>query len=1272
MENFYEKISTKIPENLTKPSTSFKKHVWLAMGGLVLFVIAYIALSWWFGYTSYRLFSDSLAGGKNSFLNFLLALPNLFLFIFMIKALFFIKKGGDPNQKEITEKEEPILFNYLHQLADEAGAPRPHKVFLSSRVNASVSYDLSVLNLFFPSKKNLEIGIGLINVLNLGEFKAVLAHEFGHFAQRSMLVGRWVYMAHQIAAHIIGQRDILDKFLNTISSVDIRIAWIGWILSIIVWSIRSLIEIFFKIVLVAHRALSREMEFNADLIAVSLTGSDALIHALHRLQAADDAYDKSLDMVNIALTNKKAVVDMFALQNNAIERMRYILNQKDYGASPIVPKENPENNRVFTSKLANPPKMWATHPADHDRENNAKKVYINAFIDERSAWSLFKNPEGTKKRITAELIETAKVETTPLSTEESIEEQNKIFNKVYYNPKYRGVYLDRSFFRNYENANDIYLLNHSFKNLKNEITSLYPESLNEDLEILKTINEEQVLLTALKEKILTAPGGVIMYRGEQISRKDLPEVIKKVDKELITANDKVISHDKLSRTISLEAAKQAGNGWDKYLNNLSGILHFTEHTRANVEDAENVLYNVLNVVMADGKVTSSELDRLLRAANDLRGVLSKAFTNSRSIELSKEFLDKLETTSWQEYIGTFDLVHADRDNINKWMEVIESWTGTIKSALSALRSIALEDLLKSEEYVNNLVLSEQTSDMFPPKLSNLPEKYNLLIPGKERPIQKKLGWWDRFQTADGFFPSIVKLIVAALVVGATVFAGGYIGTSSLAIYNGLAKDVIVYVDDKEVKLSPYSSEKIDLITSNGISIKTVSYDDQTEIEAFTPNTESASKTYVYNIANAATLVKWTAFYGGISYNDNKYLGTSRWSTTNADYVFEEPPSSVSTRGGSTTRDVLEAYSDLAPQTLLNMVKSEDDISPMVLAHAKWDDRNSIHIMTWLTLAQEMEEFKTILKKRLDQNPEDTMLLRMLQESATGETKTKVCNDHTDLANANPDNGNYFYLKTRCMEDGIAQNNAFKNGHKKWPDNPWLAFASGYAFAEDKQWKEAENSMKIAISKEPALSYYISIDLKRIQNLLDRNEQTSLKRDFKIDYLDYIENLKTESVEVRNSPDYAYVLLNNGELKKAIVHVQNDNLYDFFIRQAAASDNANQDIIETALLLDNEKGIDGYSIWSALGLAAKKNKNPEKFRSKVKELYPEYENLIYDFIGLVKNKSIKEAETKLQEMNPFELGSFYAMGTVILGNQAPKHWRKNAKRLLFITERPYFD
>ena len=84
-----------------------------------------------------------------------------------------------------------------------------------------------------------------MNAVSLGELKAVLAHEFGHFGQRSMAVGRWVYVAQQIAHHIVTKRDALDSLLRTLSRVDLRIAWVGWLLSLVVWSIRSLMETMF-------------------------------------------------------------------------------------------------------------------------------------------------------------------------------------------------------------------------------------------------------------------------------------------------------------------------------------------------------------------------------------------------------------------------------------------------------------------------------------------------------------------------------------------------------------------------------------------------------------------------------------------------------------------------------------------------------------------------------------------------------------------------------------------------------------------------------------------------------------------------------------------------------------------------------------------------------------------------------------------------------------------------------------------------------------------
>src|SRR4029453_8725249 len=200
VEHVYPAGPGSVPADLTRSSRAYRTHAWLAMGGLALFVGLYLGLTTWFGWTAYRLFTG-ISHSHEPLWALIEAACAGFLAIFMCKALFFVQTRHEIDNIEITEKKQPRLFAFINRLADEAGAPRAHRVFLSPRVNAAVFYDLSVLNLFFPSRKNLEIGLGLVNAVSLGELKAVLAHEFGHFGQRSMPASPWGYIAHEISGH---------------------------------------------------------------------------------------------------------------------------------------------------------------------------------------------------------------------------------------------------------------------------------------------------------------------------------------------------------------------------------------------------------------------------------------------------------------------------------------------------------------------------------------------------------------------------------------------------------------------------------------------------------------------------------------------------------------------------------------------------------------------------------------------------------------------------------------------------------------------------------------------------------------------------------------------------------------------------------------------------------------------------------------------------------------------------------------------------------------
>src|SRR5690606_16295038 len=161
------------------------------------------------------------------------------------------------------------------------------------------------------------------------------------------------------------------ELLAAIGRLDIRVIWVAWILRTIVWSMRALLDTAFTGVVLVQRALGREMEFQADLVSVSVTGSDALINALHRLVAADDALEQAFSVAARERAHGRMVPDLYALQSLVTARMAEVLDDPEHGKAPPVPGSNPHQHRVFEQEIAQAPRMWSTHPSNHDREQNA-------------------------------------------------------------------------------------------------------------------------------------------------------------------------------------------------------------------------------------------------------------------------------------------------------------------------------------------------------------------------------------------------------------------------------------------------------------------------------------------------------------------------------------------------------------------------------------------------------------------------------------------------------------------------------------------------------------------------------------------------------------------------------------------------------------------------------------------------------------------------------------------------------------------------------------
>ncbi|GAA4350446.1 hypothetical protein GCM10023185_08160 [Hymenobacter saemangeumensis] len=388
-----------VPAGFTQPSGRYKWLVAAMLVSIVLFIGLYLALlagavglvylTLTLHFESYGLWSGLFHLGC--------ILAALMLVVFLVKAVFKRSpSNGLAEHPRLTAEAHPALFDFVHRLCAEVGAAQPKYICVSSEVNAAVFYDSSLRSLFWPTRKNLLIGLGLVNGLNLSEFKAVLAHEFGHFAQRSMRLGSYVHTASRLLHDMVYERDKWDEMLLQWRALDIRLSAGAWLISGLVWVVRKLLELAYQGIHLVHASLSREMEFQADRVAVRLAGSRAMCDVLYQLEPVSNALASATQQLGLALEHGLATDDVFFHQS------RYLQEQLALRPAPA-PAAAGQPLRRFAPDELRVSAMYASHPADYLREEQAQRVFIDGPSDDRSPWLLFRQPEQLRKLVTRTL-----------------------------------------------------------------------------------------------------------------------------------------------------------------------------------------------------------------------------------------------------------------------------------------------------------------------------------------------------------------------------------------------------------------------------------------------------------------------------------------------------------------------------------------------------------------------------------------------------------------------------------------------------------------------------------------------------------------------------------------------------------------------------------------------------------------------------------------------------------------------------------------------------
>lgn len=581
-----------VPLGLTKPSGSYRTRVVVVLVSLFAFLAVYLGLTFGSAYLCYWCF-DALGGDpsqprrKVTYYDRsgrmqtryerqgeppspIVLIPggimSGLLCLFLVKGFF---KRGDRNpgiRVEVTEKDQPELFAFIRRLCADTRAPFPHKVYLVPEVRAAVAFEESFINLLVPSRKNLIIGLALVNRLNLAEFKAVLAHEFGHFSQNSMRLGSYVYTANRIIADVVYARDALDDAVAAAGRIDIRISVFVWVFQAGLWVVRKGLHFLFRAINFANVSLSRQMEYNADLVAVSVTGSDPLVFALARLDFAADTLGQAWGDLMAAADHGRYSRDVYYHQTRAAEFLKAKRGDPALGEVPELPADPTQTVRVFKPEDTRVPAMWATHPANPEREANAKTRYFRGPADDRPAWALFRDTDAVRERMTWEAYKHNRKEPLPAALEDPEAVQAFIdaeHAETTYPAKYHGLYENR-----YVKPGELseLLMRGAWAEfddparLAEAHANLSGNELKDRMDAHRKRHEEANRLAGISGGFVALAGRDFEHRGNRYVTGDAKRLLTQVEEELNQDFAWMHLHDRTALRVHYAMARQLGDG----------------------------------------------------------------------------------------------------------------------------------------------------------------------------------------------------------------------------------------------------------------------------------------------------------------------------------------------------------------------------------------------------------------------------------------------------------------------------------------------------------------------------------------------------------------------------------------------------------------------------------------------------------------------------------------------------------------------------------------
>jgi Zn-dependent protease with chaperone function len=302
----FSSITLKAIENNKLETSSAKPGGWLRSGykalinaggfyyyiSLPIIIVLVIAL------TVGIIYLFLLAGTIPTQLVILLVVGAVTTIYSMIRSLLLKVEYNDPG-RELTKEEAPMLYSLTDEVAQIMGT-RPIEEIRITPLNDLAVYEKGTRREKSndKGKRILILGTAVLNDFKTGDFKAVLAHEYGHFTHRDTAGG-------EVALRV--QNDI-NKYFIALHNAQQNTIW-----NIAFHFLRLYNFIFRRI---SHGA-TRLQEVLADRVAAQTFGAQYFINGLTHVIKRDIEFGKYADLEIVeAVELKRPINNLYELKGS--------------------------------------------------------------------------------------------------------------------------------------------------------------------------------------------------------------------------------------------------------------------------------------------------------------------------------------------------------------------------------------------------------------------------------------------------------------------------------------------------------------------------------------------------------------------------------------------------------------------------------------------------------------------------------------------------------------------------------------------------------------------------------------------------------------------------------------------------------------------------------------------------------------------------------------------------------------------------------------------